>query len=73
MIGFYGRGNGGGYPSELGNDWPGWFVPIPIHTKSAHEDHINRPPCKRSNELQELIGQTKEYKEKLTKYKVKIN
>jgi hypothetical protein len=72
LIGFYGKSKSGdGYPKDLGpSDWPGWFVPIAVHTRDSDEDYVDRPPCPRNVELQELVKRAPEYGPTMAKYKV---
>jgi lysosomal acid phosphatase len=75
LIGFYGPGGDDDYPKELGNDWPGWYVPIPIHTVAGEEDYIapGDPQCPRQDELRKLLQKAPEYTKAQAEYKVLLD
>ncbi|KAF7634512.1 hypothetical protein Mgra_00006083 [Meloidogyne graminicola] len=65
FIGFYGPGSGEDYPKDLGpNNWPGWYVPIAIHSLPGTEDFMapSETNCTR-------LRLTPEYNQSLNEFK----
>jgi hypothetical protein len=71
LIGFYGPGNDDEYPQELNTDWPGKYVPIPVHTIPGNEDFIapGEPDCPRLSELWNVMKRAPEYQSTMEQYK----
>jgi hypothetical protein len=51
--------------------WPGWYVPIPIHSLPGNKDFMapGETKCKRYNQLRQKILLTPEYNNTIIKYK----